>query len=30
MQIRTAVFVEEQRVPVELERDEFDAVATHV
>ncbi len=30
MQIRTAVFVEEQRVPVELERDEFDAIATHV
>ena len=30
MQIRTAVFVEEQSVPVELERDEFDAVATHV
>lgn len=30
MRIRTAVFVEEQMVPIELERDEFDAVATHV
>lgn len=30
MEIRTRVFVEEQHVPVELERDEFDALATHV
>ncbi|MDD3147049.1 MAG: GNAT family N-acetyltransferase [Candidatus Riflebacteria bacterium] len=28
--IRTRVFVDEQRVPVELERDEFDSKATHV
>lgn len=30
MVIRTRVFVEEQHVPVELERDEFDAAAVHV
>ena len=27
--IRTTVFVEEQEVPLELEMDEYDAVATH-
>jgi len=27
--IRTKVFVEEQNVPIELERDEFDATAVH-
>ncbi len=27
--IRTSVFVEEQQVPLELEMDEYDAVATH-
>ena len=30
MNIRTRVFVEEQNVPVELERDSFDSVADHV
>lgn len=30
MEIRTKVFVVEQRVPAELERDEFDELATHV
>ena len=30
LNIRTLVFVEEQNVPCELERDEFDAVSSHV
>lgn len=30
MLIRTRVFVEEQHVPVELEHDEFDAIAVHL
>lgn len=30
MAIRTRVFVEEQHVPVELERDEYDVVAVHL
>lgn len=30
MAIRTRVFVEEQHVPVELERDEYDELATHL
>lgn len=30
LSIRTRVFVEEQNVPIELERDSFDAVADHV
>lgn len=29
MDIRTKVFVEEQKVPAELERDEYDEAATH-
>jgi len=28
--IRQRVFVEEQKVPIEIEQDEFDSVATHV
>ncbi len=30
MEIRTRVFVEEQKVPIELERDEYDRLATHI
>lgn len=30
MVVRTSVFVHEQKVPMELEKDEFDTIATHV